>query len=112
MWPRVVELMLGGWLILSPLIFRGTESVEAFATRDVTAGSAIVVLSLLSFWHRTARVHLCTAALALGLGLYAYLIWPRPGPPAAQNEIAVAMLLVLFAIIPNEATTPPAGWRR
>ena len=111
MWPRVAESMLGLWLILSPLIFRGTEAVERFAVVDVAAGAAVVVFSLLSFWRPTEWAHLGTAVLALGVGAYAYLAWTRPGPPAAQNEIFVSLVLVLLAIIPNEASRPPRPWR-
>ena len=111
MWPRVAELMIGLWLILSPLIFRGTNAVEQFAPLDVTAGAAVVIFSLLSFWDRTEWAHFGTALLAIGLGAFAYLAWERPGPPAAQNEIFVALLLLLLAIIPNEASRPPKPWR-
>ena len=111
MWPRVAELMLGLWLMLSPFVFRGTESVEAFAAIDMAAGACVVLLSLLSFWPRAEWAHLGTALLALGLGTYAYLAWERPGPPAAQNEIFVALLLLLLAIVPNEASRPPKPWR-
>ena len=81
MWPRVAESMLGLWLVLSPFIFRGTESAEAFAAADLTAGVGVVLLSLLSFWRRAEWAHLGTGVLALGLGTYAYLAWERPGPP-------------------------------
>ena len=111
MWPRVAELMLGLWLILSPLIFRGTEAAQQFARIDVLAGAAVVVFSLMSFWRRTEWAHFGTAVLALGLGAFAYLAWERPGPPAAQNEIFLALVLLLLAIIPNEASRPPRSWR-
>ena len=111
MWARVAELMIGVWLILSPFIFRGTDRVEQFVAFDMGVGFAVVVLSLLSFWHRTEWAHLLTGALALMLGGWAYLAFERPGPPAAQNEIAVAFLLVLLAIIPNDASLPPRPWR-
>jgi hypothetical protein len=111
MWPRTAELMIGFWLILSPLIFRGTESVEQFASRDVAAGAAVVILSLLSFWRPTEWAHLLTGAVALVLGVAGYFGWERPGPPAAQNEITVALLLVLLAIVPNDASQPPRPWR-
>ena len=111
MWARVVEVLAGVWLMMTPLVFAGTESVEAFVRRDVGAGLAIVALSLLSFWRRTPWAHLVTAVVALALGFAAYFGWSRPGPPAAQNEIAVALTLILFAIVPNEATQPPGPWR-
>lgn len=112
MWARVAELMLGLWLVLSPLIFRGTEALERFVAIDIAVGSLVVLFSLLSFWHRTGWAHFGTAAVALGLGLFAYFGSDRPGPPAAQNEITVAMLLLLLAIVPNEANQPPKSWRQ
>jgi hypothetical protein len=111
MWPRVAELMIGLWLILSTLIFRGTNGVEQVAPLDVSAGAAVVVFSRQSFWRRTEWAHVATALLAFGLGAFAYFAWERPGPPAAQNEIFVAFLLLLLAIIPNQATDPPRSWR-
>ena len=111
MWARVAELMLGAWLMISPFVFRGTDSVEQFIPIDLAAGAVVVVLSLLSFWTKAAGAHFVTAAVALLLGSYAYLAWDRPGPPAAQNEITVAMMLLLLAIVPNEANTPPKPWR-
>jgi hypothetical protein len=111
MWARTAELMIGFWLVLSPLIFRGTPDAGSFVVRDVAAGSLVVLFSLLSFWRRTEWAHLVTMALALLLGLAAYFGWSRPGPPAAQNEIMVAWMLLLLAIVPNEATRPPRPWR-
>ncbi|MGE3178257.1 MAG: hypothetical protein AB7O32_12390 [Vicinamibacterales bacterium] len=111
MWARVAESMLGMWLVLSPFIFRNTDSLERFIAIDMAAGSAVVLLSLLSFWHRTARAHFVTLALALSLGLYAYFAWERPGPPAAQNEITLAIMIALLALIPNEANLPAKPWR-
>ena len=112
MWPRVVELMIGGWLCISPLVFRGTPAVEPFAGIFLAAGSAVVICSLLSFWDRAALAHLVTVAVALALGAFAYFGWERPGPPAAQNALMAAMLLVLLGIIPNHASRPPRPWRR
>jgi hypothetical protein len=111
MWARVAELMIGVWLMLSPFIFRSTESLDQFVRVDLGAGLLVIVFSLLSFWRRTEWAHLVTVFLAMGLGAWAYLAFERPGPPAAQNEIAVAFLLMLLGIIPNEADQPPRPWR-
>jgi hypothetical protein len=35
-----------------------------------------------------------------------------PLPPALQNDLVVGLLLLMFAIIPNEASLPPRAWRR
>lgn len=112
MWARTAELMIGVWLILSPFIFRGTPSVERFLWIDIAAGSAVVLFALLSFWRPAEWAHLLTALVAIAVGLFAYFGWERPGPPAAQNEITVAYILLLLAIVPNEASQPPKPWRR
>jgi hypothetical protein len=112
MWPRVVEMMIGFWLCMSPFVFRHTEAIERFVAMDLIAGSTVVVLSLLSFWSPTANAHFLTAGLALAMGTLAYAGWERPGPPGAQNELMVACLLVLFGIIPNNCNQPPDSWRR
>lgn len=111
MWPRVVEAMLGTWLVLSPLVFAETLDYSRFQTVDVTTGAAVVGLSLASFWRRDEWLHLVTAVVAVALALLAYFGSARPGPPGAQNEIVTALLLLLFAIIPNEANRPPKPWR-
>ena len=111
MWPRIAELLLGLWLVLTPAIFTGTAAIGSFAWRDVGAGIAITWLSVLSFWRRTEWARLGTALLATALGLASYFGTDRPGPPAAQNEIAIALTLLLFAIVPNDATRPPTAWR-
>lgn len=111
MWPRIAELLLGLWLVLTPAIFAGTAAIESFAWRDVAAGLTITALSALSFWRHMAWAHLVTGLVALGLGVVAYFGAERPGPPAAQNEIAVALTLLLFAIVPDDATQPPTPWR-
>jgi hypothetical protein len=112
MWPRVAETALGAWLLVSPFVFRHTTGYEPFAAVDLAAGAAAIVLALASFWPRTAWAHLVTIPLAAGLGLFAYLGFERPGPPGAQNEIVVALMLLTFAIVPNEANAPPVPWRR
>jgi hypothetical protein len=78
MWARVAELMMGAWLVISPFVFRGTESLSHFVAIDLTAGAAVVLFSLLSFWHRTAWAHFLTAGVAILLGARAYFAWPRP----------------------------------
>jgi hypothetical protein len=112
MWARVIELMLGIWLVLSPFIFRGTAAVADFWSTDVSTGSAVILLSLLSFWRPLRRSHFATGVIALWLVIWAWFAAARPGPPAAQNEIVIGLLLVMLAVVPNEASLPPQSWRR
>lgn len=112
MWPRVVELMLGIWLAISPFVFRGTPEVREYAVNDAITGSLVVVVSLSCFWRPMRRAHLATLALGVWLAAFGYFSAERPGPPAAQNDIVVGLLLLVFAILPSEATLPPVPWRR
>lgn len=112
MWPRVVELALGCWLVISPFIFRDTPDVERYFANDLICGSLAVVLSLLCFWEPARRAHLGTLALAAWLALFGYFSADRPGPPAAQNDLVIGLLLAIFAIIPTESSRPPKPWRQ
>ena len=112
MWPRVVELMVGAWLVISPFVFRGTPELAAFRLSAVASGGIIILASLLAFWHRAPWARFVTLAAACWLMAHGYFAAPRPGPPAAQNELTVGLLLLLFAILPNETNQPPIPWRR
>ena len=111
MWPRVVEVMLGAWLLVSPFVFRGTARVDDYVFVQVAAGAVVITASLLSFWPPAAAARLVTLAAALALTAHGYFAAARPGPPAAQNEIMVGLTILLFAILPNETNRPPAASR-
>jgi len=111
MWARICEVHLGAWLVLSPLVFRGTDRVEQFVWIVIASGTAVTALALLSFSRRFAWAHLVAFALAIGLALFGYFGYERPGPPAAENLITTALLLMLFTIVPNDASVPPPAWR-
>ena len=111
MWPRVVEVMFGAWLLIVPFVFGGTPEVDRFVTSAVVSGSVVIVASLMAFWHRAGWARFVTLAASLWLVGHGYFAAVRPGPPAAQNEITVGLLLILFAILPKETNRPPIGWR-
>lgn len=111
MWPRTVEVMLGCWLLITPFVFRGTAMIDHYAGSAVATGAVVVVSSLLSFWERTRLAHLVTLLAALHLALHGYFTAPRPGPPAAQNEIVIGLTILLFAVLPNEINAVPRPWR-
>lgn len=111
MWARVVELMLGAWLVISPFVFRGTPGVDDYFVNDLICGSLAGLFALLSFWRPTRRAHLATLALGAWLALFGYFSADRPGPPAAQNDLVIGLLLIVFAVVPTEASRPPIPWR-
>jgi hypothetical protein len=112
MWPRVIELMLGVWLLVSPFVFRDTARAAEYVVNDAVSGAVVVLLSLLAFWRPLRRANLATLAMGLWLASYGYFSAPRPGPPGAQNDLVIGLLLLLFAIIPTDANRPPDTWAR
>lgn len=111
MWPRVVEAMLGCWLLITPFVFRGTVSLDDYVVNAAVCGSLVLASSLSSIWPPAAMARLGTLAVALWLMPHGYFAAERPGPPAAQNEIVVGLTLILFAVLPNQINERPAPWR-
>ena len=111
MWPRVIEAMLGCWLLVSPFVFRGTDAVDDYTTSALVSGGLIIAMSLLSFWEPGRLARFGTLGVSLWLTAHGYFGAERPGPPAAQNEIMIGLTLLLLAVIPNEASQPPRPWR-
>lgn len=111
MWARVVEIMLGFWLMASPFIFRGIEMDGIRSANETLCGLLVAVLGFLSFWNPTRWAHFLTLLVAGFLIVSGYLAG-HPAPPMAQNQIMVGLLLGMFAIIPNRTNEMPEPWRR
>ncbi len=109
MWSRDVEIMLGCWLLISPLVFAHPPDQLALWITDLSAGGAVIACGLLSYWHPTRRAHLLTLVTGCCLIACAYRHFGSL-PPAAQNEAVLGFLLVMFAIIPNRASCPSPSW--
>lgn len=108
MWPRVVEVMLGAWLMMGPFIFPHAPGAVAIYWVDLVGGLVIASVSLLTWMHALRRLHLLH--LVLGPALVAYGWFTFPGP-ASQNHIATGLLLTMIAIIPPDTLTPPEAWQ-
>jgi SPW repeat len=111
MWARTVEFMLGCWIIISPFVFRHPADQSSLWVTDVSCGFAVVVISLLSYAPRLRYLHPGTAGVSLWLVLFGYFYQTHPTPAPLQNDILVGLLLMMFAIVPNESTLPPPSWR-
>jgi len=111
MWARVIEIMLGFWLLASPFIFRFAETEKGNLANDLLCGLAVIVFGFLSFWNRASRAHFSTLLVAVWLMVLGYLAG-HPAPPSAQNQIIVGLLLGMFAIIPNKTNEMPEAWRK
>ena len=89
--------------------WRGTRREHRLA---VTVAAAILLVSTLSLWPPLRRLHLLNVAVAAWLIGFGWLGGGHPAPPASQNEILTGLVLLLFAIVPNDASRPLRGWRR
>ena len=110
MWARVVEVMLGLWLVISPFIFGHAATDRTLWINDLGCGFLIVTLALLSFWCPLRYAHLGIGVVGLWLIVFGFQSL-HPAPPASQNHILMGLLLMMFAIIPNDADLPPRSWR-
>jgi hypothetical protein len=110
MWSRVVEIMLGCWLLISPFVFGHPDDRIGWWITDFSAGLAVIVFGCLSYWRPARFAHLLTAVTGALLIAAAYRFY-GDAPPAAQNEALTGLLLMMFAVIPNEAASPPQAWR-
>jgi hypothetical protein len=92
----------------------GSKIVEAFAAHyranDLTFAMLVIALALSSFWRPLKYAHLAIAGVALWLIGHGYLAALHPAPLALQNGILVGWLLLMLAIIPNEASYPQKKW--
>jgi hypothetical protein len=111
MWARIIEVTLGCWLAMSPFIFRHGAEERVLWFNDLFSAMIVIVLALVSFWTPLRFAHLANLVVALWLIAFGFLASDYPVPPPLQNDIIVGLLLLMFAIIPNEATRPPQGWR-
>ena len=111
MWGRILEIMFGLWLIISPFIFGHYPMNQILWMNDMVCGSIVVLLALLSFWHRLRHAHIAILAVALWLIGFAHLYGGYPAAPGYQNNVITGLILLLLAIIPNQAKQPPLAWR-
>ena len=74
MWARVVEIMLGLWLVISPLIFGHAYADTALVRSDLASGTLVALAAIVALIGRIApsrrwlrHAHLLTIAVALWL---------------------------------------------
>ncbi len=111
MWARIIEVMLGCWLAMSPFIFRHSAQDKILWFNDLFAALVVIVLALVSFWPPLRFAHVASLVVALWLIAFGCLASPYPPSPALQNDIVVGLVLLMFAIVPNKATRPPQSWQ-
>ena len=118
MWARTAEIMFGLWLAISPFVFGHMPEPAAWWINDFACALAVITLGVLSFWHPTRHAHLLLIAVGFWMLGFAYYqrFWvateSQHAPAALQNLAATGFLLLMFAILPNDATRPPSSWEQ
>jgi hypothetical protein len=112
MWPRVVEFVIGVWLMASPLVLAQSSAADVSQINRLVCGAAIVALSVLSFWRPLRKAHLVEIPIAIWMLGFAYFTSAHPAPALVQSDLLAALFLLNFAIIPSQANLPPVSWRR
>lgn len=110
MWSRVVEFMLACWLAISPFVFGHSSDDMSLWIMDWTCALLIISFAMLSYWPPLRHIHVATAVVALVMIGYGRLSSPDHVAPALQNYILVGLLLLMFALVPNNASRPPRRW--
>ena len=110
MWPRIIEALIGCWLVISPFVFRHSPDDQMLRMHDLWVGCAIVTCAFMSFWRPFRYAHFILIPIAGWLIVFTR--WMGSVElPAYQNHIVVGCLLVMFAILPNDVNSPPEEWR-
>lgn len=110
MWPRVIELAAGIWLLGSPVFFVVPDRVAFWS--GVFGGAVVALSSILAWSGVLGAARFLTLTTGLWLGFDAYFSASYPPSGFYQNQFLVAIVLAMFAIIPNRANLPPVAWRR
>lgn len=106
MWARNCELILGVWLILSRFVFLSQD------WDGLVTGFFVILFAALSYHDKLNKMHLFQALPAAWL-LYVGYTYPTPWLPFyLQNYILVALSILMFAIIPSNASDHPRPWKR
>jgi peptidoglycan/LPS O-acetylase OafA/YrhL len=110
MWPRYCEVLLALWLIASGSVLDNSDPAQ-YRLVSVVAGILILILDLLSITLYKRYAYLLVLAVAFALLAFSFLLAPAEAQ-GTQNLVIVALLLMIFGVLPTEATQPPLSWRK
>lgn len=103
MWARICEIILGLWLIASSFIF---------SPKTLLTPLFILLFATLSFSDKLNKMHLLQTLPAAYLLYLAYSYPTSDLPFGLQNYILIALSLLMFAVIPSQASDPPRPWQK
>lgn len=106
-----MELALAAWLAVSPLILNdGPEPLLRQWVNHCACPLAVLVIVLMSLRRPSAHHNLLHLAVAGWLVGYPLAAAAFPPPPALQSDIAVALLLAMFCVVPTRSSLHLRGW--
>jgi hypothetical protein len=107
---RILESCLGAWLASAHWVLPGATDVPGGAT---AIGIAVALVAVLSMAPRLERYYLHLVNGLAGLWLTGSIVLAtRPVSPSGQNALLIGLLLMMLAIVPTRAFSPPRGWRQ
>lgn len=112
-WPRILEITIGCWLLMSPFIFGSYPAHSELWLSDMICGALVIVISCTAISRRFRRLYLVNLAIAVWIVGYAYLQSPPPqhAPAWIQNDLIAGLILLMVAIIPSDTSRPPQKWQ-
>lgn len=112
MWARWCEILIALWLAVSPWIFAGSWVSPWPHYADDFAIAAVFLAAIASHFRPARHAHLLSAAVATWLILVAWFQADDSATAAQQSRFLTGLLLLMFAILPNHASTPPPAWKK
>lgn len=112
LWVHPILMMLGAWLITSPVTF-GYRS-GAMMWSDVVSGALVIIFAVLSLRRRGAWASWANSFVGAWL-VFAPLVFWAPSAAAYLNDTIAGALVIGFAILiphgmPMEGPDLPLGW--
>lgn len=95
MWPRIINILLGLWLILSPIVLGAEKTV---ANNHYVIGPVIVSFSFIAIWEATRVVRLYNLPLGAWL-LLAPWVLGYESTLAIVNDMLIGALVICFSLI-------------
>ena len=110
MWARTAEAALACWLAVSPFIFQHAADDTYLWANDFISAFLVFLFAVMSWWPPTRHAHVLNLAMGCWLAGAPFVFSPHPPPPAFQNHVMVGLILLIFAIVPNDAELPSRRW--
>jgi hypothetical protein len=96
MWPRIVNIALGLWLMVAPSVL---DYGDPAAANDRIVGPIAAALAVIAVWEATRPLRWVNVVLGLWLVIAP---WPLGYPAdATLNSTAVGVLLTGLALVPG-----------